>query len=260
MIKMKPGSIIIFLNFIFIFFSKVESNNSVSFIRRQNGFERVIAARSEKTEDIEKKFSDKKIGYPPSRIFLRCFKNEKEIELWSESPDSGKFVLIKKFKMTGSSGVLGPKRKSGDLQVPEGFYFIERFNPVSNFYLSLGINYPNQSDKILGNKENPGCDIFIHGGDATIGCIPIGDKNIKELYLIALDVKSNGQKNIPVHIFPCKMTDENVNNILKPLCGTNKSLKIFWNNLKEGYDIFEKIKRIFDYSINKTGGYVFRAE
>jgi len=44
-----------------------------------------------------------------------------------------------------ASGKLGPKRQQGDMQIPEGFYHISGFNPASNFYLSLRINYPNPS-------------------------------------------------------------------------------------------------------------------
>lgn len=106
------------------------------------------------------------------------------------------FRLIKDYQICSLSGELGPKRQQGDLQVPEGFYWIDRFNPASNFYLSLGINYPNQFDRILGKSGELGGDIFIHGGCVTIGCIPITDDKIKELYLIAVEAKSNGQDGV----------------------------------------------------------------
>ncbi len=49
------------------------------------------------------------------------------------------------------AGTLGPKTNAGsDYQVPEGFYYINEFNPKSSFHLSLGLNYPNASDRILG--------------------------------------------------------------------------------------------------------------
>jgi len=62
-----------------------------------------------------------------------------------------------------------------DEQVPEGF------NPQSNFQLSLHVSYPNAADRISGSKQNLG-DIFLDGNCVTIGCIPITDDEIKEVY------------------------------------------------------------------------------
>lgn len=87
------------------------------------------------------------------------------------------------------------------MQVPECFYNIEIFNPASSYYLSLGINYPNLSDKIKGEKSKLGGDIFIHGSTVTIGCILITDDKIKEVYIYSIYAKENGQNKIP---FPFK--------------------------------------------------------
>jgi murein L,D-transpeptidase YafK len=100
------------------------------------------------------------------------------------------FLHIKTYTVCATSGLIGPKRMQGDLQIPEGFYYIDRFNPYSNFYLSLGINYPNTSDRILGDKNNLGGDIFIHGDCVTIGCLPITDSEIKELYIFCVEAKT----------------------------------------------------------------------
>src|SRR5690606_11025729 len=99
-----------------------------------------------------------------------------------------KFTLVKTYPVCSSSGLPGPKRKKGDRQTPEGFYHIDRFNPQSAFHLSLGINYPNSSDKILGHSD-PGGDIFIHGSCVTIGCVPLTDDLIKEVYVLAVEAK-----------------------------------------------------------------------
>lgn len=147
-----------------------------------------------------------------------------------------------------SSGKLGPKRRAGDFQIPEGFYYINRFNPRSKFHLSLGLNYPNDSDLILSDKENPGSDIFIHGGCQTVGCIPIGDEKIRELYLLAHFAKESGQTQIPVHIFPFKITEESLTAYENPNY-------IFWKNLQPVYAYFEKNKNL-PLSIQiKTNGF-----
>ena len=161
----------------------------------------------------QKSFSNtlKNHGIDPKslKIFIRVFKKEKVLELWAMGKNK-KFEFLKGFEICALSGNLGPKRAQGDDQTPEGFYYISRFNPNSNFYLSLGINYPNRSDRILSNAENLGGDIFIHGNCVTIGCIPITDDKIKELYLYAVEAKNCGQDHIPVHIFPTKLTDDNL--------------------------------------------------
>ena len=158
--------------------------------------------------------------------------------------------MIHTYDFCASSGELGPKREQGDLQTPEGVYHIDRFNPASNFHLSLGINYPNKADKQLG-KSNPGGDIFIHGNCVTVGCIPLTDDKIKELYVLCVESKNNGQTNIPVHIFPYKMTDANHSKF----CSQDPNNKKLWTELKSIYDSFE-IKHIVPYvKINEKGAY-----
>jgi len=152
------------------------------------------------------------------------------------------------------SGLLGPKRKEGDGQVPEGFYYIEKFNPTSQFYLSLGINYPNQSDKIKSNFPRLGGDIYIHGKCVTIGCLPMTDDKIKEIYLYALYSKNCGQLKIPVYIFPFKMSEENQEICVKKYPQWTE----FWKNLKQGYDIFEKERRALKISVDKKGNYTYK--
>jgi murein L,D-transpeptidase YafK len=127
----------------------------------------------------------KGIKYPPSRLLLRAFKATKQLELWASNSPTNKLKLLKSYKILAASGKLGPKRKEGDRQVPEGVYFINRFNPKSQFHLSLGINYPNASDAVLADKQHPGGDIFIHGSKVSIGCLAMGDEAIEEIYTIA---------------------------------------------------------------------------
>jgi murein L,D-transpeptidase YafK len=95
--------------------------------------------------------------------------------------------------------MLGPKRRKGDGQVPEGLYVIDTFNPNSIFYLSLGINCPNASDRVLGKGELGG-DIFIHGNRVTIGCIPIRDYPIKR-HISSADMHEIQDKTILRYIF-----------------------------------------------------------
>lgn len=123
--------------------------------------------------------------------------------------------------------MLEPKRRSGDRQMPEGFYTIDTFNPTSNYYLSFRISYPNTSDKKFVDALNTIDNIFVHGSCISIGCIPIGDDNVKEVYLWAVRAKS-GEQEIPIHIFPMKMTEENYTS-LKSEYASNAQLLKCWS-------------------------------
>jgi murein L,D-transpeptidase YafK len=139
------------------------------------------------------------------------------------------------------------------MQIPEGFYFINRFNPVSNYYLSLGINYPNLSDKIKSKAKNLGGDIYIHGECVTIGCIPMTNDKIKEIYLYAIQARQNGQNNIPVYIFPFRFTENNISKAREQY-KTNKTLFDFLGNLKTGYDKFNKNFEELKVIVSKENG------
>ena len=214
-----------------------------SFKADQKRYKRVRQAYSYKATTVEKLLTENKIDIDKSNIYLRAFKKEKVIELWGKNKSDEEYKLIKKYDICASSGEIGPKRKQGDYQVPEGFYFIDRFNPYSNFYLSLGLNYPNKSDRILGLKGKLGGDIFIHGNCVTIGCLPITDDKIKELYLICVEAKNNGQNKIPVTIFPTELTDS-VFAELKAKYSSDTDKIGLWTDLKKGYNIFNETKKL----------------
>jgi murein L,D-transpeptidase YafK len=90
----------------------------------------------------------------------------------------------------------GHKVRSGDGRTPEGRYYIDRRNPRSEFFLSLGVSYPNPEDvaRARAMGVRPGGDIFIHGGprppadrrrnggDWTAGCIAVTDAEMEEIW------------------------------------------------------------------------------
>ena len=227
-----------------------------NFKEKQQRYPRVHRAMQQKDPLLRQLFAAQGMAYPPQKIFIRVFKQEKILELWAFSASQGLFKLVKHYPVCRTSGDIGPKRREGDLQIPEGFYFIDRFNPKSNFYLSLGINYPNRSDQIFGKKGEPGSDIFIHGGCVTVGCIPITDEYIKEIYWLAVQAKSNGQSEIPVHIFPTRL-DNQAMLALKRAFPNNETLITFWKNLEIGYNWFERSRNLPKTSINRQGVYQF---
>lgn len=228
-----------------------------TFKAKQLEFGRVRTAYKDKETTLKQRY--KKVGFNSlaQTIYIRAFKESGELELWALNTTSKKYVLIHTYAICAKSGELGPKRKEGDGQVPEGFYDIGRFNPASNFYLSLGVSYPNQSDRILGGKNRLGGDIFIHGDCVTIGCLPLTDTFIKELYVACVEAKNHGQKNIHVHIFPYRMNDQNHLAFVKTYVNKVK-LVHFWENIRTGYQYFENKKTLPIVTVDKQGKYLFK--
>jgi murein L,D-transpeptidase YafK len=240
------------MNF-FALFALAQENENNDFKNYQLSCYRVSEACKKYNDTLSKEFRKRNLVYPPKDIYLRAFKSQNEMELWARNNESSEYKLIKTYHICAISGALGPKRSQGDRQVPEGFYFIEEFNPKSDYYLAMLLNYPNYSDKLKG-KGNLGGDIYIHGGCVTIGCMPMTDDGIKEIYTICLNAKMNGQEYIPVHIFPTRLT-KNGMNYLKSEFPHDAERQQFWADLKAGYDYFEKYHKLLPVMYSTDGRY-----
>lgn len=119
--------------------------------------------------------------------------------------------VSREFPIGLGTAPVGRKVQQGDRKTPEGAYFITHKNSRSQFYLSLGISYPNPDDAKAGlqsklisqaqyaaiedasrKRQLPpqntrlGGDIFIHGrgaqSDWTWGCIALNDEDMKFLF------------------------------------------------------------------------------
>ncbi|MGE3646406.1 MAG: L,D-transpeptidase family protein [Beijerinckiaceae bacterium] len=169
-----------------------------------------------------------------SPVLLRAFKKESELEVWKMKAD-GTYALLKTYPMCRWSGQLGPKRREGDRQVPEGFYHITQrhLNPNSAYYLSFNVGYPNAFDR--ANKRT-GSLIMVHGACSSRGCFSMTDEQIAEIYAVVREAFSGGQKAIQMQSLPFRMTP---NNLAKHRLDKDYS---FWKNLKEGSDSFEVSK------------------
>ncbi len=187
-------------------------------------------------------------------VYLRTFKYEKKMEVWLKNTNDSKYTLFRTYDICASSGDLGPKRQEGDGQVPEGFYTIDLFNPTSKYYLSMRVSYPNSSDAILKTGKNAGGAIMVHGNCVTIGCMPMTDDKIKELYVLCLEAK-NRNSTVKIDIFPAKLTQENMK-----VLGNNypKEKLAFWNSLKLAYDYFEKNHTTRKVITDTKGNYSFK--
>ncbi|MES2587729.1 MAG: L,D-transpeptidase family protein [Bacteroidota bacterium] len=226
------------------------------FLSEQKKFERVRTSISEKGKTISDKLNEKGLKTDNLNILILAFKDDDLLEIYAKKKSDSIYKKLISYDICSRSGELGPKRKQGDMQVPEGFYHIDRFNPTSSYYLSLGLNYPNKSDKKKSKASNLGGDIFIHGSCVTIGCLPMTDEKIKEIYLYSVYAKNNGQAKIPVYVFPFQMTEDKFKSY-KTKYKDQTALIDFWKNLKSGYDKFQKDKKELSFSVDSKGNYVF---
>jgi murein L,D-transpeptidase YafK len=168
---------------------------------------------------------------PADPIVIRSYKKESEIEVWKAN-SSGRYALLKTFPICRWSGQLGPKKKQGDRQAPEGFYSISpsQMNPNSSYYLSFDTGYPNAYDRAHGRT---GSNLMVHGACSSAGCFAMTDQAISEIYAIGREAFRGGQRTFQFQSYPFRM---NVRNMAKYRADPNYE---FWKNLKEGSDYFE---------------------
>jgi len=232
------------MRYLIIFFSIFFMNPGTapsSFRKKQLTYTRVREAYSNKEKAVTKTLAEHGISHDSLQIYLRAFKTEKKIEVWAKNTCDKAFTLVREFPICEISGEIGPKRRSYDLQVPEGFYRINELNPYSKYYLSMRINYPNASDSIRGNRAHLGNLIYIHGNCESSGCIAITDERIKELFVYCIEAYNSGQKDISITIFPAQLNDSNYARLTKGY-SKNKDKTSLWADLKKSYDLFNCTK------------------
>ncbi len=246
----------------FIFKGNVKAQDKIvpefpdrTFYNFQSAQSRVATALNRYDAKWKELFLQKGLTYPAKNIFIRVFKFDQQFEVWARNNANDTFTLVKEFKVCVQSGKVGPKRVENDRQVPEGFYFLDEYKYNSNYWLSMLVSYPNYSDLIKGDKEHPGGEIYVHGSCVTVGCLPMTDEGIEEIYALAMQARTNGQYNIPIHIFPTRYNKRGLNYLGQ--FTTNQELQKFWVNLKKGYDYFESNRKILPVMYDTQGNYLF---
>jgi murein L,D-transpeptidase YafK len=238
--------------------SVVVQDTSIPFVDSMLTYYRVQKAKKITNTKVQKMFESKGLQFPPKDIYWRGFKYEDELELWARDSTNEPYQHLKTYHICKGSGTHGPKRMRGDKQVPEGFYHIELFNPYSLFWLSFKVSYPNRSDSILGYKSKLGGDIYVHGNCMTIGCLPMTDSLINEIFWTSVLCQNEigDSAKIPIHLFPIKMTDANML-ILKKEFGRDYRRMSFWKNIKTGFKYFEENRVIPVIEVNDKGKYIY---
>lgn len=168
-------------------------------------------------------------------VLVRIFKEESELEVWKRKA-SGEYALFKTYPICRWSGKLGPKKRIGDRQAPEGFYQVNMglLNPKSQYYLSFNLGYPNRLESALGYT---GEALMVHGACSSSGCYAMTDQQMAELYPVILKAMKSGQRSLQVQAYPFRMTSANM-----AQHAGDPNMR-FWQNLKQGYDAFNRTKR-----------------
>lgn len=164
-------------------------------------------------------------------VFIRIFKREFELELWMKRDD--RFHRFAVYPICRWSGDLGPKLAQGDAQAPEGFYTVDAkaLNPNSRWHRSFNLGFPNAFDQV---HKRTGTYLMVHGGCSSIGCYAMTDPVVDEIWRLVTAALKNGQPRFHVHIFPFRMTEENLS------LRKHMTWAAFWTDLKRGYDSFEE--------------------
>jgi murein L,D-transpeptidase YafK len=183
-------------------------------------------------------------------VFVRIFKESGELEVWVQT--DSQYTLLKTYEICYFSGELGPKQRVGDQQSPEGFYAVgpRQMNPASQFHLSFDLGYPNAYDRAHGRT---GSALMVHGNCVSIGCYAMTDGRIEEIWALADAALRGGQSFFRVHVFPFRMTKERMET------AQTSAWYGFWENLKEGYDLFEQ-RRVPPNVEGRGKTYVFSSD
>jgi murein L,D-transpeptidase YafK len=180
---------------------------------------------------------------------LRIIKEDRVLELWKLNKE-GEYIKAKTYEICAVSGTLGPKKKQGDRQGPEGFYEItsSSLNPSSVEYLSFDTGYPNARDRA---HNYSGSALMVHGGCSSAGCYAITDPSMDEVYSAVRDALAGGQRSVQLQIYPFRMT------AWRMLAEKKNPNYEFWKELKAGWDKFEQTTRPLIVDV-KGGRYVIR--
>ncbi len=204
----------------------------------------------------------KGLKYDQLDILLIAYKNDLLLQIWIKGKNSNsKFLPLTSFKITDSSvAIPGPKSEYGDRLAPEGYYTLEYYPSFrwSDFYLAFRVSYPNEADLIRrrywGISNKSGGDINIHGNCISIGCIPIGNPDMEELFFLIRTNQKNGS-NINVLLLPFDFKKIGLHDLKEDAYNGNRKLYAFWQSLEKIDKYFQNTRMIPNLSIDQTTGY-----
>jgi murein L,D-transpeptidase YafK len=112
-------------------------------------------------------------------------------------------TIVRSYKVALGLNPIGTKERAGDFRTPEGSYRLVRRNPRSDYFLSMQVSYPNETDLKHAHRNHwdTGGSIMIHGlpnqlkhdpayydnVDWTDGCIAVSNSDMLEIWLLTPD-------------------------------------------------------------------------
>lgn len=231
---------------------------------------------------VRKWVEDQGLRYPPNCVLFRAFKNEHEFEIWAGMSDREPLKRIKVVEICAMDFYPGPRLETGDMKTPEGFYTANILFGSAKWWMWMNLSsghvddqgitdvgssfklctsYPNAADKqrtwIIRHHNRSYADICIHGNCVSAGCISFENRVFLAVYSFAMKHNTQRYGPLQVHIFPFRFNKTNMNDWTGDFTKMDSAgLVSFWNNLKEGYDLFEKGQRPLKYHFDKDK-YVF---
>ena len=119
--------------------------------------------------------------------------------------------IVRSYHVALGLSPIGQKERSGDFRTPEGTYRLETRNARSDYFLSIKVSYPNETDQKRARQRhwNTGGSIMIHGlpnflrhepefyqsHDWTVGCIAVSNADRTEIWMLSPD-------DVPIDILP----------------------------------------------------------
>ncbi len=218
--------------------------------------------RSADKQHLPNLIKQKGLKYDRLDILLIAYKKDLLVQIWiKEKNFNSKFLPLTSFKITDSSvAIPGPKSKYGDRLAPEGYYTLKYYPSFrwSDFYLAFRVSYPNEADLIRrrywGISNKSGGDINIHGSCISIGCIPIGNPDMEELFFLIRANQKNGS-NINVLLLPFDFKKIGLHDQKKDAYNDNRKLYDFWQSLEKIDKYFQNTGMIPRLSVDQTTGY-----
>jgi murein L,D-transpeptidase YafK len=248
-------TILSFLLFVLAINALAQPPQQADFLAFQKSFRKVSDVFARQQDKLKAEFEAKGLVWPARYVYIRSFKWDAQLEVWVKNTRQEKYRLFKTYKVCAMAGSLGPKRFEGDYQVPEGFYYLNQFRPNSQYHLALGINYPNPSDRVLSDPQRPGAEIYIHGSCVTVGCIPLTDPIIEEVYTLTAFARQNGQDFMPIHVFPVRFRNPKSADALKKYLEKRPDYKPMVDVMTKVYYYFNENKNLPTILISEKGEY-----
>lgn len=142
---------------------------------------------------------------PPRINQVLVRKQERRLYLMADD------IVVRSYRVSLGDNPVGHKLYEGDQRTPEGSYTLDWRNSESDFYKSIHISYPNETDRSQAEAWglDPGGSIMIHGlpneaGDLafayigldwTNGCIAVDNAEMDEIWQLVSD-------GTPIKILP----------------------------------------------------------